>query len=157
MRRRAAEFDWQKFSNKEITKILREMRETMKAAEGIGLAANQVGLPWRLLVAELFRKDGKKEKFYAIFNPEIEKESEEKEVDIEGCLSVPGKAGEVERSLKVTISGQDRYGRKIRVKASGILARVFQHEMDHLNGVLFIDKAEKIYAVPEGEEGAPRA
>jgi len=85
--------------------------------------------------------------FYAIFNPEIVKFSKEKILTEEGCLSVPGVYGLVERSAKITIVGRDENDKKIKIKASGILARVFQHEFDHLNGVLFIDKASNIHKI----------
>ncbi len=80
-------------------------------------------------------------KFYVIFNPEIIKFSEEKIIMEEGCLSAPGIYGQVERSSEIILQGYDKNGRKIKIRASGLLARIFQHETDHLNGILFIDKA----------------
>jgi len=141
-------FNFNKFSKKEIRELIKEMRKTMKEKEGVGLSANQVGLNFKMFIAEIPDKNGKK-KFYVIFNPELEKESEEKEIGIEGCLSVPDMIGEVKRTKKITVAGYDKNGKKIKVKAFGFLARVFQHEIDHLNGILFIDKAKKLFETKE--------
>ena len=84
-------------------------------------------------------------KFYAIFNPELEKTSREIVVAEEGCLSIPGKFGDVGRAPQVTLKGQDRNGRPVKIKAWGLLARVFQHECDHLNGTVFTDHAKKVH------------
>lgn len=154
MRRKTADFNFQEFTKKEINELIKKMRETMTAAIGIGLSANQLGLNLRLFVAqisdELLKRDKnnkiilpppEKMKFYAIFNPEIIKFSEKKSIMEEGCLSVPGVYGSVERPEKITLIGQDKNNKKIKIKAFGLLSRVFQHETDHLNGVLFIDRA----------------
>jgi peptide deformylase len=114
----------------------------MIAAEGIGLSANQIGLNTRVFVARV------ENKFYAVFNPEIIQESKEKNKMDEGCLSIPGVYGLVERPAKVTLKGYDANGRPIKIKAWGLLARVFQHEVDHLNGNLFIDKAKQVERIP---------
>lgn len=127
----------------EIRQLVKRMKKIMEKADGIGLAANQIGLPLRLFVAKVDKK------FYAVLNPEIAKTSTEKNVEEEGCLSVPGFWGPVERARRVTLRGLDPYGRKIEIKTKGLLARVFQHEVDHLNGILFIDKAKKIYKYVE--------
>ncbi len=155
LRKRAVDFDFSKFSKKEINDLIKNMRQTMKNAVpfGIGLSANQVGLDMRVFVAEIPQK-GKKPKLYAIFNPEIVKKSEEKAVLEEGCLSVPGIWGNVERPAKITLAGFDKNQKKINFKVFGVLAAVFQHEVDHLNGVLFIDKAKETHkSAPE--ETAP--
>ncbi|OGY62827.1 MAG: peptide deformylase [Candidatus Harrisonbacteria bacterium RIFCSPHIGHO2_01_FULL_44_13] len=141
LRRKTGVFDFSKFTKKEIKELLEKMRKTMKAADGVGLSANQVGLNLRLFVAEVPSQKGRS-KFYAIFNPEIEGQSEKLAMLSEGCLSVPGLFGAVERSDKITLKGFDAQGKKIKIKAWGFLARVFQHEVDHLNGKLFIDKAK---------------
>ncbi|MGB9609181.1 MAG: peptide deformylase, partial [Minisyncoccia bacterium] len=123
------------------------MRKAMKKAQGIGLSANQVGLPYRLFIAEIPEKNGKK--FYAIFNPKVEKlEGKSLELD-EGCLSVPGVFGKVPRREKIIISGFNRYGKPIKIKAWGLLAHIFQHEIDHLDGKIFIEKAKKIYKLED--------
>ncbi len=88
-------------------------------------------------------------KLYAVVNPEITRLSQDKEVGAEGCLSIPGFAGNVERPLDAVIKGQNRHGKPVRIKASGWLARIFQHEIDHLDGVLFIDRAEKVWRLED--------
>ena len=160
LRQKTADFDFKEFTKKEINELIKKMRETMTKAVGIGLSANQVGLNLRFFVAQISDKPLKRDennkvimappelmKFYAIFNPEIIKFSEEKIVMEEGCLSVPGIYGLVERPARITLVGRDENNKKIKIKASGILARVFQHESDHLKGVLFIDKASNIHKI----------
>lgn len=139
LRKKTAKFDFSKYSRKEIQGLIKTMREAMKAAGGIGLSANQIGLDLKVFIAQ------PEKKFYAVFNPELVKESGEEILMEEGCLSVPGHYGAVQRSEKVILAGQDSSGKKIKIKAWGILARVFQHETDHLNGRLFIDKAKTLH------------
>lgn len=154
LRHKAVNFDFGKYGKQEINDLVKMMREVMIKAGGIGLAANQIGLPIKVFVAQIvkFDKNGgerslsaAEQKFYAIFNPEIIKTSVEKSASEEGCLSVPGGYyGEVERPEKITLIGFDKNGKKIKIRAWGLLARVFQHEVDHLNGTLFIDKAKSV-------------
>jgi len=144
LRQRVPIFDFKKISKKEINDLLKTMKEKMQAADGIGLSANQLGLSQRFFIAQLPTPEGQI-KSYAIFNPEIIKFSREKEIAIEGCLSVPGLLGYVERPEKIVLTGFDKNGKKIKIKAWGLLARVFQHEIDHLNGILFIDKAKEVF------------
>ena len=92
------------------------------------------------------------EKTYVFVNPQITRQSEELVLGVEGCLSVPTIVGEVERSTQITIKGQNRRGQPIKVKAKGWLARIFQHELDHLNGIMFLDKAERVWQQVEEEE-----
>lgn len=157
LRRKTAKFDFQKFNQAEIRDLIKKMREVMAAAYGIGLSANQIGLDLKLFVAQMpkINRTGTQEplKFYAIFNPEIIKSSKEKSIMEEGCLSVPGMSGLVERPEKITLIGYDKNGKKIKIKAWGLLARIFQHEVDHLNGILFIDKAKDIQ---KAESKSPR-
>jgi len=148
--RPAEDFDFAAHSRKEIDEILRRMRRIMREANGVGLSANQIGLPYRLFVAEVPGKDGMK--FYAIFNPELEKIEKEKVVMEEGCLSVPGIYGNVERPSRLILKGQDKHGKSVRIKAWGFLARVFQHEVDHLSGKLFLEKAKDTYRVNRPED-----
>ncbi len=143
LREKTVKFDFTKYSKKEIRGLVKSMREMMKVANGVGLSANQIGLPFRMFVAQVPDSNGKL-KFYAVFNPEIIKTSKEMEVLEEGCLSVPEMYGPVERHYRLTLSGQDADGRKLKIKAWDLLARVFQHEIDHLSGALFIDKAKHI-------------
>ncbi len=131
------------FTRKEMESLLKKMYAAMKAANGVGLSANQIGLPYQLFVAAVPDAQGR-QKLYAVLNPKLEKAGLEKSTAEEGCLSVPGKFGEVTRPAQVTVSGCDKNGKAVKIKAWGLLARVFQHEIDHLNGALFIDKARNI-------------
>lgn len=142
LRKPTTAFDFKKFKKSEIRELIKVMRQSMIAAEGIGLSANQIGLDLKVFVCKV------ENKFYAIFNPEIIQESKEKIKLEEGCLSVPGIYGLVERVGKLTLKGFDQNGKALKIKAWGLLARVFQHEADHLNGKLFIDKAEQVERVP---------
>lgn len=150
----------------ELQRLIDDMAETMAAAKGVGLAAPQVGRGLRVFVARLDEDpegDGLMDpnlgKLHVVINPEIKRASDEMVEGVEGCLSIPGYVGDVMRHEAITMEYQDRRGTKKRIKLKGWLARVFQHEFDHLNGVLFVDRTEKIYEVTEGEEenteGAP--
>ncbi len=124
--------------NSGVTRLLDDMRETMRDADGVGLAANQVGVSKRILLAA----DGE-EIIYELINPRCES-SEGEEIGIEGCLSVQGKYGEVPRASNIVVTALNRDGQKVRLTAEGLLARVLQHEMDHLDGILFTDKALRL-------------
>lgn len=141
LREKTAEFDFSKHSKKDVADLVRKMREAMHKANGVGLSANQIGIPYRVFVAQVPDAQGHM-KFYSLFNPKIEKPSEETETLEEGCLSIPETFGPVERAYRLTLAAQDKTGKKVKIKAWGLLARVFQHEMDHLNGRLFIDRAK---------------
>jgi peptide deformylase len=138
------------------------MVETMHAVHGLGLAAPQIGVSQRVIVIQLpeDEEDPQSGKLYVLCNPEIVKTAGEGEESEEGCLSVPGFAGDVRRAAVVTVKGLDRHGEKIRIKAEGLLARAFQHEIDHINGVLYIDRVdspEKIRRiVPVEEQGTQK-
>jgi len=142
LRRKTANFDFSKFKRGELKDLVQNMRRTMKEAHGVGLSANQIGYNFRMFVAEYDNK------FYAIFNPKITKFSKETAEMEEGCLSVPKKYGLVKRSFRVTLSGFNVEGRKIKIRARGFLARIFQHETDHLSGKLFIDRTLNVYDSP---------
>ena len=116
--------------------LAEEMMRVMREAEGVGLAANQIGRLKRIFVA------AHEDEEYAIVNPVIEERSETTEKDIEGCLSIPETRVEVERPTVVTVSGQGPSGEPVRVEAEGLLARIFQHEIDHLDGVLILDRTD---------------
>lgn len=143
LRTKTKDFDPTSISAAELRDLLKNMRSLMIKAKGIGLSANQVGLPHRFFIAQLEGHDGKP-KFYAVFNPKIKKASKETSKFEEGCLSIPETLGIVERPIEVEIEAQDSKGKKVKMRAWGLLARVFQHEMDHLDGVLFTDKATDI-------------
>jgi peptide deformylase len=141
----------------ELQRLADDMVETLRAAPGLGLAAPQVSVSQRLFVAEIEKSEEQpgSGRLYIVFNPEYVWKSEELEDGTEGCLSIPGWAGEVTRHHKVVIKGLDRHGKRIRIEVEGLLARVFQHEIDHLDGVLFTDRIsdpEKIWEIKPGEE-----
>ena len=152
----------------ELRELVDDMFEIMHTSNGIGLAAIQVGILQRVIVVELPVEDEENEErthedtdgprpveTYVILNPEIARKSRKIVDGVEGCLSVQGYVGEVSRHQSVTIKGMDMRGKPIRIKADGWLARVFQHETDHCNGILFIDRIEdpeKIWPVTAGEE-----
>ena len=120
-----------------LHRLLDDMLETMRDAPGIGLAANQIGVPLQVAVIEL------EEKVTELINPQIVRSSGEV-VDWEGCLSIPGFVAEVKRAEKVTVKAKDRHGKEFRVKGEELFARALQHEIDHLNGVLYIDYLESL-------------
>ena len=127
----------------EIQKLMDDMLETMYAAPGIGLAAIQVGVPKRIIVIDIGQKEGEKKPMF-IVNPEIVQRSEIHSTYEEGCLSVPGQFAEISRPDKCYIKYLDYNGSQIELKAQGMLATCIQHEMDHLEGILFIDYLSKL-------------
>lgn len=127
--------------NPEIKKLIADMIITMKSASGIGLAAPQVGYSLRLFTINV---EGK---IYVFINPEIKDIYAEKIPFEEGCLSVSKIWGPVVRPKKLMIKALNENGKLVKIRAKGLLARVIQHEIDHLNGILFIDKAEKLYKI----------
>ncbi|MFN2216121.1 MAG: peptide deformylase [Anaerolineales bacterium] len=138
----------------ETRELIDNMVDTMREAPGVGLAAPQVGISQRIIVVEYTTNEEEEDapkKLYAVVNPEIKILDDEKVKGIEGCLSLPGLLGEVDRSFKVSVKGLNRQGNRIRIKAEGWLARIFQHEIDHLDGVVFTDKASRIWK-PEPDE-----
>lgn len=136
---------------KELRKTIEAMRKMMIAVDGIGLSANQVGIPYRFFVARAADKDGKM-KFYSAVNPRIVKTGKTKEAIEEGCLSVPLKYGPVERLTSLTLEFTNLQGKKQKINARGLLARIFQHEADHLDGKLFVDKAKYIENVGDRKQ-----
>jgi peptide deformylase len=134
--------------------LIDNMIETMREAPGVGLAAPQVGISDRLIVVEYPEDDEIEDapkKLFVVINPEIKSRSTEVEMGIEGCLSIPGLHGEVERALTVGVKGFTRHGQPVKIKARGWLARIFQHEVDHLDGIVFTDIATRVWK-PEPEE-----
>ena len=147
--------------DKDLQILIDDMIETMREAPGVGLAAPQVGVPERVIVVEYAEPEEAEEgeepqevepKLYVMVNPEIVKASADTEVGVEGCLSIPGLVGEVERQYEVRIKGLNRRGQPMKLKAEGWLARIFQHEIDHINGVLFTDQATKVWQPEEPVE-----
>lgn len=137
--------------DKNLQTLIDDMIETMREAPGVGLAAPQIGLSDRIIVIEYYEKEEDEEnedapkKVWAVINPEIVKISEETTLGAEGCLSIPGLVGEVERHAEVLVKGLNRHGKPMKVKAKGWLARIFEHEIDHLNGVLFTERATRVW------------
>ena len=124
-------------------KLMDDMLETMYAAPGIGLAAIQIGVPKRIIVMDISRDENKKEPRYFV-NPVIKEKNIEKVVYEEGCLSVPNQFAEIERSNTCEVEYLDYDGKKQLIKAGGLLATCIQHEIDHLEGILFIDYLSKL-------------
>jgi peptide deformylase len=160
----------------EIQTLIDDMIDTMREAPGVGLAAPQVGVGIQMIVVEYAEgsenddpetdedieptppalgSPGRPKKLYAVINPEITRQSKETELGNEGCLSIPDYMGEVERFNTVTVKGIDRHGKSFKLKTKGWMARIFQHEIDHINGVLFIDRTDKVWKMePEEEQEA---
>ena len=144
--------------DKDLQALVDDMIETMRDAPGVGLAAPQVGISERVIVVEYAEEDEVEEgeepkevepKLYVMVNPEIVKVSSETVTGIEGCLSIPTLVGEVERAEEIRIKGFNRRGQPMKLKAEGWLARIFQHEIDHLNGVVFTDLATQVWQPDE--------
>jgi peptide deformylase len=152
----------------EVRKLMEDMIDTMRAAPGVGLAAPQVGVSERLIVVEYAEEDAieetdqaalpKKKKLYTVINPEIVWSSDEMAEGTEGCLSIPGWSGDVMRHTAVVVKGLNRSGQRMKINAGGWLARIFQHEIDHLDGVLYTDRLiapDRFRRIPPaGEETA---
>lgn len=139
----------------ELHKLLDDMLETMREEQGVGLAGPQIGLSQRVAVIEYPDDEEDPEntmRVYELINPKILKKRGA-EVGQEGCLSIPGLVADVKRSKQITIRAQDRHGSEFRLKAFGWLARAIQHEVDHLEGKIMLEKAEQIYKLEENEEG----
>ncbi|MGB7874817.1 MAG: peptide deformylase [Anaerolineales bacterium] len=141
--------------------LIDDMIETMRDAPGVGLAAPQVSVSERVIVVEYAEPEEVEEgeepievepKLYVMVNPEIVKASPEKVVGVEGCLSIPTLVGEVERAEEVRIKGFNRRGQPMKLKVDGWLARIFQHEIDHVNGVVFTDLATQVWQPEEPVE-----
>ena len=124
-------------------KLMDDMLDTMYAAKGIGLAAIQIGIPKRILVMDLSKDQNNNKPMYFV-NPVIKNKNIEKSIYEEGCLSVPGQFAEIERPSKCEVEYLDYYGQKKILKAEGLLATCIQHEIDHLEGILFIDYLSKL-------------
>ena len=128
---------------KEEQKLMKDMLETMYAANGIGLAAIQVGIPKRIIVMDICKEENKKEPRYFV-NPIIKNKDPLKATYEEGCLSAPNQFADIDRPSKCEVEYLDYNGRKQLLKAEGLLATCIQHEMDHLEGILFIDYLSKL-------------
>jgi peptide deformylase len=150
--------------DRDLQVLIDDMVATMREAPGVGLAAPQINLPMQLAVVEFAEGEDEApenedtppppKKLYVLINPEIVKVSEEKALGVEGCLSIPGLIGEVERHEAIQVKALNRHGKPVKHKVDGWMARIFQHEIDHLNGVLFTDRAIRVWK-PSEEEQTP--
>jgi peptide deformylase len=142
--------------DKDFQILVDDMIETLRDAPGVGLAAPQIAVSKRLIVIEYADDENEDEEtpkqLYVVANPEIVASSEQIVSGIEACLSVPGLVGEVDRYFGVTVKGLNRKGKPVKIKAQGWLARIFQHEMDHLDGIIYTDRATEVWKPKEGEE-----
>ena len=141
LRKKSKEISLKEINSQEFMGLISSMEKTMIKTDGVGLAAPQIGKNIRLFVIN--SKDGP----LCLANPKIIKKSWATELDQEGCLSVPGVFGRVKRHKKITLTYYNQAGKKIKQTAQGLMARVMQHEIDHLDGILFIDKATGIEKV----------
>lgn len=146
----------------EFQKLVDEMLDTLLAAPGVGLAAPQVAVSQRLIVVRLPDDPESRKEYgdkagvvYTIANPKIIKASRTLVDGVEACLSIPGFAGNVFRHEEIVVTGEDRFGKPMRIKAKDWLARVFQHEIDHLDGRLFIDIAEEVWDMSKRHDDDP--
>lgn len=147
------------FKDPALQTLIDDMVETMVAAPGVGLAAPQVAVNQRVIVVQLPDDEESREQYgedagilHVVINPEIIKTSREKVEGVEACLSIPNYYGKVDRHVAIEVRGQDRQGNPLRLKAKDWLARVFQHEIDHLDGVLYTDIASKVWKETEDEQ-----
>lgn len=138
--------------NSNLQKLLKDMAETMYDADGVGLAAPQIGISKRIIVVDVGDDNG----LIEMVNPVIVEQDGE-QFGPEGCLSIPSLNGEVRRANRVVVNGQDASGQHFTIEAEGFLARAFQHEVDHLNGILFTDIAESVYDITERAEKPSRS
>lgn len=151
-----------KINDPSLQQLIDEMIETMRAANGVGLAAPQIGRSLQLAIIETLPEYDEQDEpipntreLYVVINPKIDWQSRKMSTGIEGCLSIPGYVGEVERHHSVIVSGYDRDGHKKRRQFKGWTARIFQHEIDHLNGILYTDRltsAENYWTEAEHDE-----
>jgi len=132
-----------------IQKLIDDMVDTMHEIEGVGLAAPQVGVPLQVVVIQMPGE----EEVITLINPEVVKISEETEMMMEGCLSLPGYNADVKRSTSITVKARDRQGKPIRIKGEGLMAQALQHEVDHINGIVFVDHLEGMDKLRKNEEG----
>jgi peptide deformylase len=150
LRKVAKKVDPSEIADPMFQQLIDDMFETMYDAPGIGLAANQIGIAKRLFTVDLQDEDEPNGAFVMI-NPKFTVSEGEVEA-IEGCLSVPGMVGDVTRFERVVCAGLDRHGKKISIEGTGLLGRCLQHEMDHLDGILYIDKVKNLRGVQTDEE-----
>lgn len=139
--------------DKDLQVLIDDMIDTLRDAPGVGLAAPQVGVSQRLIVVEYGDDEDEEapKKLFVVINPEITSASEEMVDGVEACLSIPRLMGNVNRNEKVVVKGLNRHGKPVKYKLSDWLARIFQHEIDHLDGILYTDRASKVWRPKEEE------
>ena len=146
--------------DKDFQNLVDDMIETLRAAPGVGLAAPQINVSERLIVVEYAEDEDEDEeegdlkkpkKLYVVANPEIIHSTADTEIGTEACLSVPGLVGEVERFSQIVVRGKNRRGQPIRLSVHGWMARIFQHEIDHLDGIIFTDRATRVWKPKDDE------
>lgn len=139
---------------KDFQSLVNDMIETMREAPGTGLAGPQVNENKRVIIVEFGDEEDETipPKLYVFVNPEIKRKSKDTLLGTEGCLSIPEYVADVERSTEITVKALNRHGQKTKLKASGWLARIIQHEIDHLNGILILDIAERIFRLEDLQE-----
>jgi peptide deformylase len=155
LRERAAPLTRQQLMSPDMQRLIEDMVETMRDANGVGLAAPQVYVSTRVLVAEPAADDEKKDRgssLIVLANPEITSASRDVEDGWEGCLSIPDLRGQVPRHKKVTVTGLSRLGKEVSITAEGFAARVLQHEIDHLDGVIFLERMKDLSTLTYLEE-----
>ncbi len=153
LRKVAKKVDPAELADPIFQQLIDDMFATMYEAPGIGLAANQIGVTKRLFTVDLQDEDVPNGGPLVVINPKFAVTEGEKE-SVEGCLSVPGMVGDVTRFERVVCTGLDRHGKKISLDGSGLFARCLQHEMDHLDGILYVDKAKNLRPAQTDEEVA---
>jgi peptide deformylase len=137
LRKKTREVKVKELKDPKMQRLILDMAKTMEVEKGVGLAAPQVGSDLRICTIQA------DDKTYVLINPKIKSSSRKKDIFEEGCLSFPGKFFPVERPIKVKVQARDSEGKKVKIKADGLFARVLQHEIDHLDGILVIDRAVK--------------
>jgi peptide deformylase len=144
--------------DKDFQTLVDDMVETLRDAPGVGLAAPQIGVSQRLIVIEYADDENEEEEapkqLFVVANPEVIATSEQIVEGVEACLSVPGLVGKVDRYYGITVKGLNRKGKPLKIKAQGWLARIFQHEMDHLDGIIYTDRATEVWKPKDGEDYA---
>jgi peptide deformylase len=145
---------------KDFQLLVTNMIDTLRDAPGVGLAAPQVAVSQQLVVIEYAEEDDEEgeekassaKKLFVLVNPEIVEKSEEMVLGIEGCLSIPDLVGEVDRHERIVVKALNRHGQPIKIKVDGWMARIFQHEIDHLDGILYTDRTDKVWKPRDDEE-----
>ena len=133
-----------------LSRLASDMVDTLRSTTGVGLAAPQIGVGEKIVVVE-YSEEHETPELYVVVNPEIVDASDEMATGIEGCLSVPDLIGEVDRHEKITVKGQDIKGKALKFKPEGWLARIFQHEIDHLDGIIYTQRAARVWRPGENE------